>query len=751
MNGSVIARLLVRLRPSGDPTAPGDLAWRVGIAAGLAVLTLALFPTRGALDVPPVRTGTVASEDVIAPFDFAVPRTDEDLARRRDQAALTVPPVYGVVPGAADSALARLEAYLARAAGVGADDGSAPLDRVDGRSLGLRPAELERLRREDVRTRLLAFAREALPGLYDEAWLLAADELEGIASAQIALQRHEEEEALVPRSALTGLRPGAEIAALRLAARSLDPELEPLATQLLPGVMPPNLRPRPSVTAIRRAEARDAVSPVAGEVLAGELVVAAHTRVTEEQEAKVRALTAQVESRRAGLTPDDLRSGIGRFLLAWSMLLLLGFYLFFYRRDVFDRLRAIAVLASIWGLIVILGAVADGVEGVPAFAVPVALASLLVAVLWDPRLSAVVTLFLAIYLASQGDLGYPLLWTGMLGGLAGGWSVRRIRRRTHFYESLLFIVAGHALAIGALALIRLWSWSELATGLSWGALSAALSVFVAMGLLPILEWASGRTTDLTLLELADLNRPLLKRLLLEAPGTYHHSIIVGNLADSAAERIGANSLLARVGAYYHDIGKMQRPEYFIENQRQGVNPHDQLPARASARIVAQHVDEGVEMAAAAGLPEVVIDFIREHHGTTCLTYFWHKAAQEEPVRSPTERDFCYSGPRPRSKETAVVMLADSVEAASRVIRDPTPERFREVVRRIVQMKLDERQLEGAALTFRDLAIVEDQFVETLSGIHHHRIDYPTASLQAPGEEAKDGPADSIPRIGRAPA
>lgn len=736
MNRSAIAPLISRLRPSGDPTAPGDLAWRVGIAAGLALLTLALFPTRGALDVPPVRTGTVASEDVIAPFDFVVPRSEEELALRREQAALTVPPVYVVVPGAADSAVARVEAYLERVAGLGADDGAGPL---------------ERLRREDVRARLLAFAREVLPGIYDGAWLLAADELEGIASAQIALQREGAEEELVPRSDLTGLRPGAEIAALAMGSRGLDSEVEPLAMQLLPGIMPPNLRPRPSVTAVRRAEAREAVSPAAGEVLAGELVVAAHTRVTAEQEAKVRALTAEVESRRAGLTPADLRSGIGRFLLAVTMLLLLGFYLFFYRRDVFDRLRAIAVLASIWGLIVILAAVADGIEGVPSFAVPIALASLLVAVLWDTRLSAVVTLFLAIYLASQGDLGYPLLWTGMLGGLAGGWSVRRIRRRTHFYESLLFIVAGHALAIGAIALMRFWSWGELATGLSWGALSAALAVFVAMGLLPILEWASGRTTDLTLLELADLNRPLLKRLLLEAPGTYHHSIIVGNLADSAAERIGANSLLARVGAYYHDIGKMERPGYFIENQRQGVNPHDQLPPQASARIVARHVEDGVEMAGAAGLPEVVIDFIREHHGTTCLTYFWHKAVQEEPVRAPAEQDFCYPGPRPRSKETAVVMLADSVEAASRVIRDPTPERFREVVRRIVQMKLDERQLEGAALTFQDLAIVEDQFVETLSGIHHHRIDYPTASLQVPGEEAKDGPADSIPRIGRAPA
>jgi putative nucleotidyltransferase with HDIG domain len=403
-----------------------------------------------------------------------------------------------------------------------------------------------------------------------------------------------------------------------------------------------------------------------------------------------------------------------------------------------------------WVLVTALAAFADRVPEVPSYAVPVAFASVLAAILWGTRLSAVMTLFLGIFLIAQGELGFAVLWAGLASGLVGAWSVRLIRRRTHFYESLVFIAAANVLALGGLALVQLWSWSDVGVALGWGFGSAATAVFLAMGLLPLLEWAAGRTTDLTLLELADLNRPLLKQLLVEAPGTYHHSIIVGNLAESAAEGIGANSLLARVGAYYHDIGKLRRPEFFAENQRQGENPHDALPPQASARIISRHVEDGVEMARRAGLPEVVIDVLREHHGTTRLSFFWHKASEGEgPGECPVVSDFVYPGPRPRSKETAVVMLADSVEAASRVMRDPSPDVLRELVRRIVEMKLEEDQFDEADLTFHDLAVVQERLVGVLVGIHHHRIDYPTLSLHVP--ERSDDASDTVSSIGRSPA
>lgn len=754
--GRRITAGLAAWRPSPDATSPRDLGLRLGLVAVLALLTLALFPPPGATEMPAVRVGLVAPEDIIAPFDFRILRDEEELASLREQAALSVPPVFARRPAAimADSALTRLDAWLTRFESLPPDEtlseeNVAILNRVDGRTLGLRPVELRELRRLEVRRDLRALAHEVVPALYADELLLPVETLAELPGTQIALLAPDGSESVVQKADVQGLRTGAELPTVTRQARRLDPALERIALQVLPALAPPNLDPRPALTAVRRDQARRSISPIRGEVLSGELIVAAHTRVSPEQAQKMSSLAQEIELRRGGLSVEDARVGLGFFFLNTGLLLLLGFTLFLYRRDVFDDFRGLVVLGLIWGLVASLGAFVSDVDAVPIYAVPVALASVLVAVLWDTRLSVLITLFLATALGSQVELGYPVLWTGLFGGLFGAWSVRRIRRRTHFYETLLFITIGHVLALVVLSLMRLWGWSDFGVAVGWGALSAALSVFLAMGLLPILEWASGRTTDLTLLELADLNRPLLKQLLLDAPGTYHHSIIVGNLAEAATEGIGSNSLLARVGAYYHDIGKIQRPEYFIENQRQGENPHTQLSPRASARIVSRHVSDGVVMARAMGLPACVIDFIREHHGTTRLAYFWHKAGEVDPEsRSRKPADFVYPGPRPRSKETAVVMLADSVEAASRVVPDPSPERFREVVRRIVETKLDEHQLDEADLTFRHLAIVEEKFVGVLTGIHHHRIDYPTVSLHAP--EVHDGAAGQVPSVGRAP-
>lgn len=741
-------------RPSGDPTSSRDLGLRLLLPALVAGFTLLLFPPPGGYDVPAVRVGAVASEDVLAPFDYPVRRDEQDLVRLREQAAASVPPVYAVRPTGADSALTAIEAFMDRFAEMPRE--SLPerlpeLARVDGRAVELRASELRELADPVVRDRVVEFARRVVPVVYEESWLLEAEEAPSIVGTQLEIRRPDREPQVVSRDALIFLEPGADIPSLAQRAQRLDPEIRRLVLDLLPALMVPSLEARPSLTTVRRDEARRAVSPYAGEVLRGELIVAAHTRVTPEQFEKVASLRQELDRRHAGFSGDDLRAGLGGFAVGVAILFLYGFYLFQYRRDIFDDYRALVVLALVWALVIGLAAFAERVEAMPDYAAPVALGSILVAILWDARLSVATTLFLSVLIVAQVELGFPVLWTGLLGGLAGAWSVRQIRRRTQFYESLLFIIVGHTFALGTLALVQLWTSADLAVGLAWGALSAALSVFIAMGLLPILEWASGRTTDLTLLELADLNRPILKQLLVEAPGTFHHSVVVGNLAEAAAEGIGSNSLLARVGAYYHDIGKIRRPEYFVENQRDGINPHQSLRPAASARIVSRHVSEGVVMARAAGLPECVMDFIREHHGTTRLSYFWHQAEREGRIEPATLGDFVYPGPRPRTKETAVVMLADSVEAASRVVRDPSPERFEEVVRRIVELKLEEHQLDDADLTFRDLATVQEKFVGVLCGMHHQRVDYPSVSLHAPEvQDHPDADSRSIPSLGRAP-
>ena len=267
-----------------------------------------------------------------------------------------------------------------------------------------------------------------------------------------------------------------------------------------------------------------------------------------------------------------------------------------------------------------------------------------------------------------------------------------------------------------------------------------------MGFIPVFEMLTGITTDQTLLEWADPNRPLLQRLSMEAPGTYAHSINVANLAESACTAIGANGLLTRVGLYYHDVGKMVRPYYFVENQPERGNPHDRIPPDASAAIVKEHVVEGLRLAREAKVPDVVAAFIPEHHGTQQIGFFWEKAVHELGEAGLNPEDYRYPGPRPQSRETAVAMLADSVESATRALQDPTPDRIRDLIHSIVTAKMRDGQLDESPITLREIAQVEETFVKVLSSVYHQRIDYPQTRHLT---EAKPDAAgqDKVRRIG----
>ena len=248
-----------------------------------------------------------------------------------------------------------------------------------------------------------------------------------------------------------------------------------------------------------------------------------------------------------------------------------------------------------------------------------------------------------------------------------------------------------------------------------------------------------------------MNRPLLRRLAREAPGTYAHSINVANLVEAACEAIKADALLGRVGVYYHDIGKLERPQYFIENQPKGLNPHDRLSPWQSAEILRDHVRVGLRMADEARLPEVVKDFIREHHGTQPIRYFLEKARAEDGGAGVDPNDFAYPGaPKPRSRETGVAMLADATEAASRVLSNPSPERIRALIDRLFGDRIDHGELDDCQLTYRDLRIVKREFARVLTGLYHHRIDYPTPVVpeagfrEMAGEPSSDGGTAATP-------
>ena len=363
------------------------------------------------------------------------------------------------------------------------------------------------------------------------------------------------------------------------------------------------------------------------------------------------------------------------------------------------------------------------------FMVPTAAVSMLIAVLLDRKLAvfiaAVMSVFVGLMMGSQ--LQYAIV--SLVGGVVGVFSVSDISERTDLTRASIYIVLANTVAITALLLVRTNSLRLVWLGVLFGLINGILSAILTIGSLPFLENAFGITTPVKLLELSNPNQPLLHRLLVEAPGTYHHSMMVANLAEGAADATGADQLLTRVGAYYHDIGKLKRPYFFIENQLTSENPHDKLAPTLSTLVITAHVKDGVELAEENDLPQDVNDIIAQHHGTSLVSYFYHKACECESNETISETAFRYEGKKPQTKEAAIVMLADSVEAAVRSIRYSGHGRLEAQVRKVIQDKIEDGQLEESPLTYKELEIITKTFVRILSGMFHSRIEYPDKLLQ----------------------
>jgi len=358
------------------------------------------------------------------------------------------------------------------------------------------------------------------------------------------------------------------------------------------------------------------------------------------------------------------------------------------------------------------------------FLVPVAAGGILLSILVDDRLALIYAFFISILYAVQGGNRFDLFLVAALGTLAGVYYMRSIRKRSDIFYPGIVVSGVNAAAIVALNFIGIISddfISALTAGVGNGLITA---IGVVPGSLIPLEGIFGIATNIRLLELSDLNYPLLKRLAMQAPGTYHHSLMVGNMAEAAAEQINANSLLARVGSYYHDVGKMSKPLYFSENQQGGKNRHDELTPNMSALILIAHVKEGVELAREHRLNQPIIELIQQHHGTSLMPYFYQKAMEQDPARSVDEENFRYPGPKPQNREAAICMLADGVEAASRALVNPTHGRIKGLVEKIINNKFVDSQLDECDLTLKDLHKIADSFVRVLAGYLHSRVEYP---------------------------
>jgi putative nucleotidyltransferase with HDIG domain len=721
---------------------------RVLVLLIVAATVSVLFPPRAPMRAQRYEAGRIAAVDVLAEIPFDVPKTPLELERDRAEARASVPPTFNFVPTAADTMAARLARFFARVDSARSMGDTAALhDVLRASSVAAQPAQVY-LVSEDrvfdiVRRTALQAAREILPrGVADNS------ELQSVTTENLTVREGESEDRLgvevtersVPTREVLSSRTFFE-RAVGLLPTSASPDTQEILRLVLIQFIEYTYRLDEAATQLDRDAAARSVSDTKESVLEGEMLMRAGEPITPDRVERLAAYEADLRSR--GLLEEvgiEWRPLIGAGLLDVLILSVFGLLVVFYRREVYANFRWVLMLA-IFTVAYFVAAAVIAVNDFPSELLPIAFVALATAVLWDGRMALVMVMVLAVLTAAQTPFeNVQVMTTTLVGGSAAALSVRAVRRRAQAWIFGAIIALAYAAVLLGFALLGVREPDGVWMALAATTGNAILSSVLAMGCIPVFEVFTGITTDQTLLEWSDPNRHLLKRLSMEAPGTYAHTINVANLADSACNVIGANGLLCRVGLYYHDVGKMLNAHYYVENQPDGRNPHDKLDPDVSAAIVKEHVTEGLRLAREAKVPDVVAAFIPEHHGTQRIGFFYERAKELYVEEELDPADYAYPGPKPQSKETAVAMLADSVESATRALEDPTPDRIGDLIHSIVETKMREGQLDESPITLREIRQVEDQFVKVLSSVYHHRIDYPqTRHLtrkQAPAPAAR---------------
>lgn len=494
--------------------------------------------------------------------------------------------------------------------------------------------------------------------------------------------------------------------------------------QIITAFLQANLIYNKAETENRIHEAVSKVPLAKGTVLAKERIIDTHERITKESLEKLKSLAQAIEEREAqegGL--KRILPFVGKILIIILALSFSVLFLFVSRPEIFYHVKKMMMIFIIFMLIIFFTFLVNQLR-LSAYLIPIAIASMLLTIFFDTRTAFIGTVSLSILIGALRGNEFGILIISLFVGTVSTFSVREIQARSWILKGILSISGAYILSIGTLEFIRHTSFLNIMKYWGYGSINGLLSPIMTYGLMIIFEYIFKMTTDSTLLELSDLNKPLLRQLAIRAPGTYHHSILVGNLSEAAAEAIGANALLARVGSYYHDIGKTEKPEYFVENQKGGKNPHEKLTPSMSCLILINHIKRGLEIAEEYNLPKEIRDFIPQHHGCNLISFFYKKALDKNESTEINEANFRYPGPRPRTKETGIVMLADGVEAASRTLKDPTVSRIRSMVSSIIQERLADSELDECPLTLRDLNLIKESFVNILTGIFHGRIKYP---------------------------
>ena len=690
----------------------------------LALVAHVAFPSSSADVAPLLEPGAQADQEIVAPFNFVVNKSEDELQRESEELAASAKPIYEFRQHTYDSAATTMAAFFT-AVDAAVDQGPQAVIRAAG-DFGV-PVTLQEAAYVSKGGKRRAL-QQSLVKVFDRT--LA----QGVTGPGV-LQVEQSRELIVRRGSTESSVQRDQVlnfAQYLNRAKQLHPDAgssvgDVLYLKLVRQFFRPTLIFKQLETERRRNELRGSVDPSKYIVRAGDRIVAPGEVVTNEAHERLLALHQEL-LRRGAATTYSIRGVIGPLLRDSLILSIFWVLMLFYRRETYRDQRQVALIGGLFAVLLAQAGFVARFYPVHPEIIFMPFLAMMMTVLFNGRVSMIAAMILAVVAGQQPVFhDVPATFLCVVGGVTAALSVKTLRSRSNFYAPVLIIVAGYLTGALALGLASGWPIEEIGLRGLWGALNGLVSAGLTFFLLPVAESVTHITTDLTLLELSDPSRPLLRRLSLEAPGTYAHSVAMANLVEAACNRIGANGLLGRVGCYYHDIGKVRNPLYFVENQIPGNNPHDRLKPLQSAQIIKAHVTDGLALAAEAHLPDAVAAFIPEHHGTTEITYFLDKAKKVDGGQIRDPNDFVYPGPKPRSMETAISMIADSVEAALRVLEDLTPQKISEAIDHIVRTKVNAGQLDEAPLTLQQIEQVKAAFMVVLGGMYHNRIDYPESS------------------------
>lgn len=677
--------------------------------------------------------GKISDRTIYAPFDFTydmgidIERTEET----KKIAALNTKDVYDITGSIYEEAARKIKILFALVKESAEKKGLPPDEKINyirnnlKNALEISDNAIGILLQSPDAEKTEVFVLEKMRELLSEG-IMSPDEKENLAkqdkiSITIRNTTAKIESDIETRNIKTPDEIKSQITALLENSDVTDKRVKTVLTEIISGLIAPNLKSNVIETSSRREKAIIAVPPQKKvmDVKKDELIIQKGERYLPFHVAKLEAIRSTSTEQRRGAF-----SIMGISFVVVTLVVILAVYFAFYEPIIYSNNTYLLLISFI---LIMLTAISKVVafSKTAVYFIPVAIGPMVIALLLGarPAIMIAITCSFLSGLILGGKFDSTLVF--LAGSIIGIYAVRNVRKRSHLFKAGMLVGCTHAFCVVGLGILNNLDPETILNDSLWFFVNGLAVGAIITGTLHIFEFFSQITTNITLLELADPNNPLLKELILKAPGTYHHSLIVGNLAEAACDAINANGLLARVGAYYHDIGKVEKSEYFAENQPASESQHDKLEPTMSSLIIINHVKEGLEKAGKAKLNKILLDFIGQHHGTGLIYYFYQRALESvEDLEKLGEERFRYPGPKPQTKETAIVHLADSVEAASRTLANPTPTNLEELVRRIINNKFIDGQLDECDLTLKDLNIIATTFTKVLTGVYHTRVQYP---------------------------